>query len=85
MSCVTLATRENCFGQGKSEACQHSDVMIPSRCVSPNDRAWVTAHHRGHALLHRVDPRLGLMDADYATLTDWLHRAHTAAWSQAAV
>ncbi|MFD9740370.1 hypothetical protein [Umezawaea sp. NPDC059074] len=36
------------------------------------DRAWVAAHHPGPALLHRVDPRHGLRDADYATLGAWL-------------
>jgi hypothetical protein len=40
--------------------------------ITDTDRAWVSAHHRGHAPLHRVDPRHGLTDADYATLTDWL-------------
>jgi Swiss Army Knife RNA repair-like protein len=40
--------------------------------ITDTDRAWVSAHHRGHALLHRVDPRHGLTDADYATLTEWL-------------
>ncbi|MGN9841663.1 hypothetical protein ACTMTI_26410 [Nonomuraea sp. H19] len=38
------------------------------------DRAWVSAHHRGHALLHCVDPSQGLGDADYAPLNEWLHR-----------
>lgn len=46
--------------------------------ISDTDRAWVSAHHSGHALLHRVDPRLGLTDADYAALTDWLHWTHAA-------
>ncbi|WP_157244990.1 HAD domain-containing protein [Nonomuraea typhae] len=36
------------------------------------DRAWVTAHHRGHALLHRVDSATGLTDADFTTLAGWL-------------
>lgn len=39
--------------------------------ITDIDRAWVSAHHQGHALLHRVDPRRGLTDADHATLTDW--------------
>jgi len=41
--------------------------------ITDTDRAWVSVHHPGHALLHRVDPRLGLTDADYAALKDWLH------------
>ncbi|SDT83107.1 hypothetical protein SAMN05216371_7920 [Streptomyces sp. TLI_053] len=42
--------------------------------VTDTDRAWVVAHHPGPALLHRVDPRVGLTDADYAVLDSWLHR-----------
>ncbi|MFG3642448.1 HAD domain-containing protein [Micromonospora sp. NPDC047762] len=42
--------------------------------ITDADRAWVSAHHAGHALLHRVEPRQGLTDADYAALMDWLHR-----------
>ncbi|WP_328401315.1 hypothetical protein [Nocardia sp. NBC_00403] len=34
------------------------------------DRAWVSAHYQGQALLHRVDPRHGLSDADFATLDE---------------
>ena len=40
--------------------------------ITDTDRAWVSAHHRGEALLHRVDARRGLTDADYAALNDWL-------------
>ncbi|MEV1118647.1 HAD domain-containing protein [Actinosynnema sp. NPDC049800] len=36
------------------------------------DRAWVAEHHPGPALLHRVDPRRGLADDDYAVLREWL-------------
>lgn len=36
------------------------------------DRRWVSAHHSGPALLHRVDPRVGLADADFAALNAWL-------------
>lgn len=42
--------------------------------ITDADRAWVSAYHQGHALLHRVDPRQGLIDADYAALNKWLHR-----------
>ncbi|MET9650905.1 HAD domain-containing protein [Streptomyces sp. NPDC006460] len=38
------------------------------------DRAWVAAHHPGEALLHRVDPRRGLDEDDYAALDAWLDR-----------
>ncbi|WP_062205770.1 HAD domain-containing protein [Streptomyces sp. NBRC 109706] len=40
--------------------------------ITALDRAWVSAHHRGPALLHRVDPRVGLTDADFAAVDDWL-------------
>jgi hypothetical protein len=42
--------------------------------ITNTDRVWVSAHHRGHALLHRVDPRQGLTDADYTALNEWLQR-----------
>lgn len=42
--------------------------------LTGTDRAWVAAHHPGDALLHRVDPRLGLTDGDYAALDSWLRR-----------
>lgn len=40
--------------------------------ITETDRSWVAAHHRGEALLHRVDPRRGLTDADYVILREWL-------------
>ncbi|GAA3957925.1 hypothetical protein Aau02nite_08250 [Amorphoplanes auranticolor] len=36
--------------------------------ITDADRRWVAAHHPGRALLHRVDPRTGLTDADFAVL-----------------
>ncbi|MEV4875879.1 HAD domain-containing protein [Streptomyces cyaneofuscatus] len=42
--------------------------------ITDTDRAWVEGHHRGRALLHRVDPRHGLTDADFAALTAWPDR-----------
>lgn len=42
--------------------------------VTDRDRAWVAVHHRDLALLHRVDPRLGLTDGDYVALDSWLRR-----------
>jgi hypothetical protein len=35
------------------------------------DRDWVSARHTGDALLHKVDPRVGLTAADYAILAGW--------------
>ncbi|MFJ6793423.1 HAD domain-containing protein [Streptomyces sp. NPDC091268] len=40
--------------------------------ITGADRAWVAAHHAGRALLHRVDARLGLREADFAALDAWL-------------
>ncbi|MBY8849545.1 hypothetical protein K7G98_14090 [Saccharothrix sp. MB29] len=40
--------------------------------ITDADRAWVATHHTGPALLHRVDPRRGLADADFAALGAWL-------------
>jgi len=39
--------------------------------ITETDRAWVEGHHRGRGLLHRVDPRHGLTDADFAALAAW--------------
>jgi hypothetical protein len=41
--------------------------------VTAVDGAWVRAHHRGPALLHRVNPRLGLTEDDFELLSQWLH------------
>ncbi|MDT3440646.1 MULTISPECIES: HAD domain-containing protein [unclassified Pseudofrankia] len=46
-------------------------AWVDDEITSP-DRTWVMAHHRGPALLHRVDPRHGLTDADFSTLHRWL-------------
>jgi hypothetical protein len=43
--------------------------------ITDTDREWVRAHHRAPALLHRVEPRHGLADADYTALAEWLRRA----------
>lgn len=40
--------------------------------ITERDRRWVAAHHAGPALLHRVDPGLGLTDADLRLLDVWL-------------
>ncbi|MFC8452697.1 HAD domain-containing protein [Kitasatospora sp. NPDC057223] len=40
--------------------------------ITDADRRWVADHHRGRALLHRVDPRRGLTDADFRTIGEWL-------------
>ncbi|WP_093797100.1 hypothetical protein [Streptomyces sp. Wb2n-11] len=42
--------------------------------VTDTDRVRGAAHHQEHALLHRVDPRRGLVDSDYAALESWLRR-----------
>lgn len=44
--------------------------------ITDTDRAWVSAHHRGRALLHFVDPRQGLTDADFVALDKWLRGTH---------
>lgn len=40
--------------------------------ITDSDRAWVSAHHRGQALLRRVDPRHGLVEADFVALHEWM-------------
>ncbi|WP_327269119.1 HAD domain-containing protein [Streptomyces sp. NBC_01218] len=39
--------------------------------ITETDRRWVADHCHGRRLLHRVDPRVGLTDADFATLAAW--------------
>ncbi|MYS85938.1 HAD domain-containing protein [Embleya scabrispora] len=46
--------------------------------ITAIDRAWVATHHEGPALLHHVDARQGLTEADFATLATWLHGADAA-------
>jgi hypothetical protein len=40
--------------------------------ITDADRDWVSAHHRGRALLHHVDSSQGLINADFAALDAWL-------------
>lgn len=35
------------------------------------DQTYVTAHHPGPALLHHVNPRIGLRESDFRTLADF--------------
>ncbi|MFJ2740616.1 hypothetical protein ACIO3O_13205 [Streptomyces sp. NPDC087440] len=39
--------------------------------ITDADRAWVGERHGGPALLHRIDPRKGLVEADFRTLAAW--------------
>ncbi|MER5434324.1 HAD domain-containing protein [Streptomyces sp. NPDC002588] len=40
--------------------------------ITDADRVWVAARHPGPALLHRVDHRRGLTDADLAAVEAWV-------------
>jgi hypothetical protein len=40
--------------------------------ITGADRAWVSRHHPGPALLHWVEASLGLTDHDFAALDAWL-------------
>lgn len=40
--------------------------------ITDADRTWVASHYNAAALLHRVDPRRGLTDADYRAIAEWL-------------
>jgi hypothetical protein len=40
--------------------------------IADTDRRWVQTHHRGTALLYRVDPFDGLTDADFTLIGQWL-------------
>ncbi len=39
--------------------------------ITDADRTWVDAHHDGPALLHWIDPRIGLATDDFAVLEEW--------------
>ncbi|MGY2116619.1 hypothetical protein ACW9HR_22165 [Nocardia gipuzkoensis] len=39
--------------------------------LGEHDRNFVNHHHDGQALLHHVDPRMGLRDSDFDTLESW--------------
>ncbi|MFJ9774693.1 HAD domain-containing protein [Kitasatospora sp. NPDC101157] len=39
--------------------------------ITDADRAWVRARHGGPALLHHVDPKVGLTAGDFARLAEW--------------
>ncbi|AYF76252.1 hypothetical protein D7D52_23200 [Nocardia yunnanensis] len=41
--------------------------------IRDEDREWVAQHSRA-ALLHRVDPRIGLQESDFHVLAKWLTR-----------
>ncbi|MFJ1810176.1 MULTISPECIES: hypothetical protein [unclassified Streptomyces] len=40
--------------------------------ITRADRSWVAAHHPAPALLHRVDHRYGVGDADFAVVEEWI-------------
>lgn len=42
--------------------------------ITDIDRSWVSAHHPAPALLHRVDPAVGLTDLDLNTTQAWLEQ-----------
>ncbi|WP_331730306.1 hypothetical protein [Streptomyces sp. NBC_01174] len=39
--------------------------------LGPEDREWVRKNHDAPALLHQVDPRLGLLPDDFSALAKW--------------
>ncbi|MEU3572859.1 HAD domain-containing protein [Kitasatospora sp. NPDC036755] len=43
--------------------------------ITRADSRWVAAHSPARALLHRVDPRRGLTEADFTALDAWLRTA----------
>lgn len=40
--------------------------------ITDADRRWVQGHYPGEALLHRVDPLVGLADGDLTLVRQWL-------------
>jgi hypothetical protein len=39
--------------------------------ITERDHTWVAANHDAPALLHRIDPRLGLREPDFVALLHW--------------
>lgn len=52
-------------------------VWIDDELRDP-DREWVTRHHGAPALLHGIDPHVGLTEADFSTIARWLADPSTA-------
>lgn len=48
--------------------------------IGEADRRWISDHHTGPALLHRVDPRIGLLLVDFAALEAWATTAAHQPW-----
>jgi hypothetical protein len=40
--------------------------------ITDADRRWVAARYAGKALLHRVDPHVGLTELDFSLMRQWL-------------
>ena len=40
--------------------------------ITDADHRWIQSHYPGKALLHRVDPSVGLTDRDFAHIREWL-------------
>jgi hypothetical protein len=47
--------------------------------IADVDRRWVAAHHPARALLRRVDPYVGLTEADFSSIRQWLVQGERAA------
>jgi hypothetical protein len=52
-------------------AAGHTFVWLDDE-ITGADQHWVRAHHPGRALLHRVDPLVGLAEVDFASVRQWL-------------
>jgi hypothetical protein len=40
--------------------------------ITDADRRWVRANYAGDALLHRIDPAIGVTDTDFESIRRWL-------------
>ncbi|RMI33410.1 HAD domain-containing protein [Nocardia stercoris] len=54
-----------------AEAAGRTFVWIDDE-IGARDREWVADHYAGHALLYRVDPRIGLRHSDVDAIAQWL-------------
>ncbi len=73
-SSTNARPRLNADDRGMAQRPDHRFVWVDDE-ISHVDQQWVSTHHPGPALLHRVDPRRGLTEHDFTAIERWLMQA----------
>lgn len=68
---VVLADDGGCTVIGPDLRVWYPTKLEAQRVAVTAYRAWLAAHHSAPALLHHVDPAVGLTASDFAALTAW--------------